>query len=81
MLLHLDLHLDRDSLAQLQIFISRNRETVRVLDPDGEHCSVDVEPAHAFPKTPLRCTDRPTGLLCLEALASFSDLSLGSGEH
>lgn len=75
-LLHLDLHLDRDSLAQLQIFISRNRETVRVLDPDGEHCSVDVEPAHAFPKTPLRCTDRPTGLLCLEALASFSDLSL-----
>lgn len=41
-LLHLDLHLDRDSLAQLQIFVSRNQETVRLLGPDGEHLSIDV---------------------------------------
>lgn len=75
-LLHLDLHLDRDSLAQLQIFISRNQETVRLLGPDGEHLSIDVEAAHTFLKTLLRCTDRPTGLLCLEAEAAFGELSL-----
>ncbi|WP_342320094.1 hypothetical protein [Corynebacterium mayonis] len=75
-LLHLDLHLDRASLAQLQVFISRNQETVRLLGPDGEHLSIDVEAAHAFRKTLLHCTDRPTGLLCLEAEAAFGGLSL-----
>lgn len=75
-LLLLDLRLDRDSLAQLQIFISRDQETMRLLGPDGEHLSIDVEAAHTFLKTLLRCTDRPTGLLCLEAGAAFGDLSL-----
>lgn len=75
-LLHLDLHLDRDSLASLQIFMRRNESTVRFLGPDGEHVAVDVQAAHAFLKTLLRCTDRPTGLLCLEAEAPFGALSL-----
>lgn len=54
MRLHLDLHLDRDSLAQLQIFISRTQETLRVLSLDGEHLSIDAEAAHTFLKTLLR---------------------------
>lgn len=75
MLLHLDLHLDRDSLALLQTCISRNQEAVRLLGPNGEHLSIDVEAAHTFLRTLLRCTDRPTGPLYLEAEAAFGDLS------
>lgn len=75
-LLHLDLHLDQDSLASLQIFMRRNESTVRFLGPDGEHVAVDVQAARAFLKTLFRCTDRPTGLLCLEVEASFGALSL-----
>lgn len=45
-LLHLDLHLDRDSLASLQIFMRRNEGTVRFLGLDGEHVAVDVQAAH-----------------------------------
>lgn len=74
-LLHLDLHLDRDRLASLQIFMRRNESTVRFLGPDGEHVAVDVQAAQAFLKTLLRCTDRPTGLLCLEAESPFGALS------
>ena len=54
-----------------------NERTVRFLRPDGEDVAVNVQAAHAFLKILLRCTDRPTGLLCLETEAPFRALSLG----
>lgn len=72
-LLHLELHFDWYSS---KIFISQNQKTLRFLSPEGEHLSLDAEAARTFLKTLVCCTDRLTGLLCLEAEAAFDDLSL-----
>lgn len=66
-LLTQDLHFDRSELAALTRFLGRHESTVRFLGSDGEHHSVDAEKAHEFLATLVRCTDRHTGLLTLEA--------------
>lgn len=66
-LLTQDLHFDRSELATLTRFLDRHADTVRVLGADGEHTGVDAEKAHEFLATLVRCTDRHTGLLTLEA--------------
>lgn len=66
-LLTQDLHFDRTELAALTRFLDRHANNVRVLGADGEHHSVDAEKAHEFLATLVRCTDRHTGLLTLEA--------------
>ena len=47
--------------------MGRHANTVRVLGADGEHHCIDAEKAHEFLATLVRCTDRHTGLLTLEA--------------
>lgn len=66
-LLTQDLLFDRSELATLTRFLDRHASTVRVVGADGEHYSVDAEKAHEFLATLVRCTDRHTGLLTLEA--------------
>lgn len=66
-LLTQDLHFDRSELITLTRFLDRHADNVRVLGADGEHHSVDAEKAHEFLATLVRCTDRHTGLLTLEA--------------
>lgn len=74
-LLTQDLHLDRSELATLNRFLDRHASTVRVLGADGEHHSVDAEKAHEFLATLIRCTDRHTGLVTLEADADPNRLT------
>lgn len=66
-LLTQDLHFDRSELITLTRFLDRHADKVRVLGADGEHYSVDAEKSHEFLATLVRCTDRHTGLLTLEA--------------
>lgn len=75
-LLHLDLFLDRDELAHMNVFLGRNAETVRLLGADGEHVEFDVAEAKKFLTTLVKNCDRATGLVTLEADADPRDLSL-----
>lgn len=75
-LLHLDLFLDRDELAHMNVFLGRNAETVRLLGADGEHVEFDVAQAKKFLTALVKNCDRATGLVTLEADADPRDLSL-----
>lgn len=75
-LLHLDLLLDRDELAHMNVFLGRNAETVRLLGADGEHVEFDVAQAKKFLTALVKNCDRATGLVTLEADADPRDLSL-----
>ena len=75
-LLHLDLFLDRDELAHMNVFLGRNAETVRLLGPDGEHVEFDVAEAKKFLTLLVKNCDRATGLVALEADADPRDLSM-----
>lgn len=66
-LLTQDLHFDRSEFITLTRFLDRHANNVRVLGADGEHYRVDAEKSHEFLATLVRCTDRHTGLLTLEA--------------
>mgnify|MGYP006872917288 FL=1 len=75
-LLHLDLFLDRDELAHMNVFLGRNAETVRLLGPDGEHVEFDVAEAKKFLTALVKNCDRATGLVTLEADADPRNLSM-----
>lgn len=75
-LLHLGLFLDRDELGQMNVFLGRNAETVRLLGLDGEHVEFDVAEAKKFLTLLVKNCDRATGLVTLEADADPRDLSL-----
>lgn len=62
-LLHLDLFLDRDELAHMNVFLGRNAETVRLLGADGEHVEFDVAEAKKFLTALVKNCDRATGLV------------------
>lgn len=64
-LLHLDLFLDRDELAHMNVFLGRNAETVRLLGADGEHVEFDVAEAKKFLTMLAKNCDRATGLVTL----------------
>ena len=66
-LLTQDLSFDRSAIVALTRFLDRHADNVRVLGADGEHHCIDAEKAHEFLATLVRCTDRHTGLLTLEA--------------
>lgn len=75
-LLHLDLFLDRDELAHMNVFLGRNAETVRLLGADGEHVEFDVAQAKKFLTALVKNCDRATGLVTLEADADPRNLSM-----
>lgn len=75
-LLHLDLFLDRDELAHMNVFLGRNAETVRLLGADGEHVEFDVAEAKKFLTLLVKNCDRTTGLVTLEADADPRNLSM-----
>ncbi len=75
-LLHLDLFLDRDELAHMNVFLGRNAETVRLLGADGEHVEFDVAQAKKFLTALVKNCDGATGLVTLEADADPRDLSM-----
>lgn len=68
-LLHLDLFLNRDELAHMNVFLGRNAETVRLLGADDEYIEFDVAQAKKFLTTLVKNFDRVTGLVTLEAYA------------